>query len=69
MHHQISKAVPNYQIRAATDEQETIMKTIALAAAFAALIAAAPVQAASFGQLPQTFNDQGSQAPAFPGTR
>ncbi len=45
------------------------MKTIALAVAFAALMAAAPVQAAGFAQLPQTFNDQGSQVPAFPGTR
>lgn len=43
------------------------MKTIALAAAVAALLAAAPVQAASFGQLPHTFNDQGTQVPAFPG--
>lgn len=46
------------------------MKAIALATALAAMIAAAPVHAAGwFGDLPQTFNDQGRQVPAFPGGR
>lgn len=41
------------------------------AAVFAALVtlfAIAPVHAASYGQLPATFLDQGSQAPSFPGS-
>lgn len=46
------------------------MKTIAIAAAaLATMLAIAPVQAASFGELPQTFYDQGRQVPAFPGSR
>ncbi len=45
------------------------MKTFALVTALAALIAAAPVHAAGSDRLPQTFNDQGHQVPAFPGDR
>lgn len=48
------------------------MKTIVLAAAaLATLLAVAPAQAASFsfGELPQYFNDQGDQVPAFPRNR
>lgn len=49
-----------------------LMKTIVLAAAaLATLLAVAPAQAASFsfGELPQYFNDQGDQVPAFPRNR
>ncbi len=46
------------------------MKTMVLAAAaLATLLAVAPAQAASFGDLPQYFNDQGEQVPAFPRSR
>ncbi len=48
------------------------MKTfVFVAAALVTLmaVAVAPVEAAHFGELPTTFNDQGSQAPAFPGGR
>lgn len=48
------------------------MKTFVLiAAALVTLmaVAVAPVEAASYGALPATFNDQGAQAPAFPGGR
>lgn len=45
------------------------MKTIAFLAALAAAVAAAPVYAAGADRLPQTFNDQGHQVPAFPGDR
>ncbi len=46
------------------------MKSIVLAAAaLATLLAIAPAQAASFGDLPTTFYDQGRQVPAFPGSR
>lgn len=46
------------------------MKTIVLAAAaLATVMAVAPVQAASFSELPRTFLDQGSQVPSFPGSR
>ncbi len=41
----------------------------AVAAALITLIAIAPVHAASFGELPTSFLDQGSQAPSFPGNR
>lgn len=44
------------------------MKTLAMTAvaALAALMTVAPVQAATTGELPQYFNDQGEQVPAFP---
>lgn len=47
------------------------MKTIAFAVAALALMATTvvPAQAASFGELPKYFNDQGAQVPAFPGAR